>query len=62
MCGTGTRPLVFVWPRHVRQSGRLHRDGRVSVRLKGNLWKGLFHLPRMQWYCWKLLEDRAGMQ
>jgi len=37
--------------------GYLHRDGRISVRLKGNLWKGPFHIPRMQWYCWKLLEQ-----
>jgi N-acylglucosamine 2-epimerase len=35
--------------------GYLHRDGRVSVRLKGNLWKGPFHLPRMQLTCWRLL-------
>jgi len=52
----------FPDPEHGEWYGYLHRDGRVSVRLKGNLWKGLFHLPRMQWYCWKLLEDRAGMQ
>jgi len=37
--------------------GYLHRDGRISVPLKGNLWKGPFHIPRMQWYCWKLLEQ-----
>lgn len=37
--------------------GYLHRDGRISVSLKGNLWKGPFHLPRMQWYCWRLLES-----
>jgi N-acylglucosamine 2-epimerase len=37
--------------------GYLHRDGRVSVRLKGNLWKGPFHLPRMLWYCGRLLEE-----
>ena len=36
--------------------GYLHRDGRISTRLKGNMWKGPFHLPRMLWYCWKLLE------
>ena len=36
--------------------GYLHRDGRISVPLKGNLWKGPFHLPRMQLVCWKLLE------
>ena len=40
--------------------GYLHRDGSVSVRLKGNLWKGPFHLPRMCWYCWKLLEQAPG--
>jgi N-acylglucosamine 2-epimerase len=37
--------------------GYLHRDGRISVPLKGNLWKGPFHLPRMQWYCWQLLTE-----
>lgn len=36
--------------------GYLHRDGRVSARLKGILWKGPFHLLRMLWYCWRLLE------
>lgn len=36
--------------------GYLHRDGRASVRLKGNMWKGPYHLPRMLWYCWKLLD------
>jgi N-acylglucosamine 2-epimerase len=37
--------------------GYLHRDGSVSVPLKGNLWKGPFHIPRMQWYCWRLCEE-----
>lgn len=37
--------------------GYLRRDGTLSSRLKGNNWKGPFHLPRMQWYCWKLLEE-----
>jgi N-acylglucosamine 2-epimerase len=41
--------------RHGEWFGYLHRDGRISTRLKGNMWKGPFHLPRMQWYCWKLL-------
>lgn len=31
--------------------GYLHRDGTQSVSLKGNLWKGPFHLPRMQKIC-----------
>ena len=34
-----------------------HRNGSVSTPIKGNIWKGPFHLPRMQWYCWKLLEE-----
>lgn len=37
--------------------GYLHRNGRISVRLKGNLWKGPFHLPRMLWYCWRLCDE-----
>jgi N-acylglucosamine 2-epimerase len=37
--------------------GYLHRDGSVSSTLKGNMWKGPFHLPRMQLNCWKLLEQ-----
>jgi N-acylglucosamine 2-epimerase len=40
--------------------GYLHRDGRVSVPLKGNMWKGPFHLPRMLWYCWRLLERKSA--
>lgn len=36
--------------------GYLHRDGRISSTLKGNLWKGPFHLPRMQLRCWKLMQ------
>ncbi len=27
--------------------GYLHRDGKPSTTLKGNMWKGPFHLPRM---------------
>lgn len=43
--------------------GYLHRDGTVSTPLKGNMWKGPFHLPRMQWYCWQRLEElHSGTQ
>jgi N-acylglucosamine 2-epimerase len=42
--------------------GYLHRDGSVSTPLKGNMWKGPFHLPRMQWYCWQRLEERLRQQ
>jgi N-acylglucosamine 2-epimerase len=43
--------------RHGEWFGYLHRDGSVSTRLKGNMWKGPFHLPRMQWYCSKRIEE-----
>lgn len=32
---------------HGEWFGYLHRDGSVASTLKGNLWKGLFHMPRM---------------
>jgi len=41
----------FPDPEYGEWYGYLHRDGSVSTRLKGNMWKGPFHLPRMQWYC-----------
>ncbi len=41
---------------HGEWFGYLHRDGRRSVDLKGNLWKGPFHLPRMQLECWRILQ------
>jgi N-acylglucosamine 2-epimerase len=37
----------FADTRHGEWFGYLHRDGTVASTLKGNLWKGLFHLPRM---------------
>ncbi|MCL4201305.1 MAG: AGE family epimerase/isomerase [Pirellulaceae bacterium] len=39
--------------------GYLHRDGRISSTAKGTMWKGPFHLPRMQLIGWRLLEDLA---
>lgn len=51
---------VFADPEHGEWFGYAHRDGRISTRLKGNLWKGPFHLPRMQWYCARLIEERLG--
>jgi N-acylglucosamine 2-epimerase len=40
--------------------GYLHRDGRVSTTLKGNMWKSAFHLPRMQLLCWQILEEELS--
>lgn len=39
--------------------GYLHRDGSVALDLKGNMWKGPFHLPRQQLYCHLLLKEMA---
>jgi N-acylglucosamine 2-epimerase len=36
--------------------GYLHRDGSMSSSLKGNHFKGPFHLPRQELYCWNLLK------
>lgn len=41
---------------HGEWFGYLHRDGSLSSELKGNLWKGPFHLPRMQYMAWRWLE------
>ncbi|MDB6128798.1 MAG: ce [Verrucomicrobia bacterium] len=53
---------VFADPRHGEWFGYAHRDGQISTRLKGNLWKGPFHLPRMQWYCGRLVEELMASQ
>lgn len=42
---------------HGEWFGYLHRDGRQSTKLKGNMWKSFFHLPRMLWYAIQLLND-----
>lgn len=47
---------------HGEWFGYLHRDGSISSTLKGNLWKGPFHLPRMQLICWQLLAEQATTQ
>jgi N-acylglucosamine 2-epimerase len=48
---------VFPDPMHGEWFGYAHRDGRISTQLKGNMWKGPFHLPRMQHYCWRLTTE-----
>ena len=47
----------FPDPQYGEWFGYLHRDGTVSHRLKGNLWKGPYHLARMQLMCWRLCEE-----
>lgn len=36
--------------------GYLHRDGSISLDLKGGIWKGCFHLPRALFYCMNLFK------
>jgi N-acylglucosamine 2-epimerase len=36
--------------------GYLHRDGSIAQTAKGNLFKGPFHLPRQEWYCFQILK------
>lgn len=50
----------FPDPEYGEWFGYLHRDGRIATTLKGNLWKGGFHVPRMQLLCWKILESMEG--
>ena len=53
---------TFRDPEHGEWFGYVHRDGRISSPLKGNMWKGPFHMPRMQWYCWRLLSGGSVNQ
>lgn len=46
----------FPDPTHGEWYGYLSRDGKIVTPLKGNLWKGPFHLPRMQLMGWDLLQ------
>ncbi len=48
----------FADPVHGEWFGYLHRDGRRSTTIKGNLWKSFFHHPRSLWYCDQL--ERAA--
>ena len=47
----------FPDPVHGEWFGYLHRDGRLSSRLKGNTYKGAFHVPRMELVCWQLMVE-----
>jgi N-acylglucosamine 2-epimerase len=46
----------FPDPEYGEWFGYLHRDGSLSSSLKGNIWKGPFHIPRMYLTAWKTLE------
>lgn len=40
---------------HGEWYGYLHRDGSVSTPVKGTMFKGFFHIPRMNFTCWEIL-------
>lgn len=42
---------------HGEWFGYLHRDGSLALDMKGNCFKGPFHLPRQQLFCHLLLEE-----
>lgn len=46
------------WEKHAmdREDGWEREHGGISVSLKGNLWKGPFHVPRMYYMAWKICE------
>jgi N-acylglucosamine 2-epimerase len=50
----------FPDPEYGEWFGYLHRDGSLSLSLKGSLWKGPFHLPRALLQCLKLLDEMTG--
>ena len=50
----------FPDPEYGEWFGYLHRDGSVSISLKGSMWKRPFHLPRMLLHGLKLLEGMTG--
>ena len=47
----------FPDPEYGEWFGYLRRDGTLSTTLKGNMWKGPFHVPRAMWLCLRLLEE-----
>lgn len=49
----------FPDPEYGEWFGYARRDGAVSTPLKGSIWKGPFHVPRMLLYCSELLGEIA---
>ena len=50
----------FPDPEYGEWFGYLHRDGSLSLPIKGSLWKGPFHVPRALWRCFTLLGEMIG--
>lgn len=50
----------FVDEKHGEWYGYFHRDGTLATRIKGNLYKGPFHIPRMYMKCIELIDEIEG--
>ncbi|AWI09529.1 AGE family epimerase/isomerase [Ereboglobus luteus] len=48
---------VFADPEFGEWFGYAHRDGAIATRLKGNMWKGPFHVPRMMHRCGQIVDE-----
>ncbi len=46
----------FIDDKYPEWFGYLHRDGSVSTTLKGNMYKGPFHIPRMYMRCIEIID------
>jgi N-acylglucosamine 2-epimerase len=42
--------------------GCLHRNGTISIHMKGNIRKGPFHIPGMYFKAWRICEDILSKQ
>lgn len=49
----------FVDEKHGEWYGYFHRDGTLATRVKGNLYKGPFHIPRMYMKCIEIIDSMA---
>lgn len=47
----------FVDPVYGEWFGYFHRDGTLATRVKGNLYKGPFHIPRMYMKCIEIIDS-----
>lgn len=47
----------FVDPEYGEWFGYFHRDGTLATRIKGNLYKGPFHIPRMYLKCIEIIDS-----
>ena len=47
----------FVDPEYGEWFGYLHRDNTLATSIKGNIYKGPFHIPRMYMKCIEIMDE-----